>query len=270
MKKSFILDPLWITQGRYLDAEYFNYILLAASEKYKKEIESKKTDHFYEVMFHVLNLNTLAVNGNLFTAKFKEVGKDDRINQIIKDLQRIYDLPKETLEIFKNANYIFLTILVDYLEIYLSVFEKVQMFTINPQIHMEKEIYVVINKSPSLNYEVWKLVQDNKKNFGYSHSKVKTVTIDKLKKNAFSEALEKEAIPELSTLDSSKNLFFAIYEEDISEELVSNAVKDIILLNKGIAKKTNFDSLIVSELYHQIWFEKMIPFTLPQWKFETC
>ena len=69
MKKEFILDPLWITKGTYLDAEYFNYVLLDASLKYKKEIEADNIDRFYEVMFHMLNLNNLAVNGNIFTAK---------------------------------------------------------------------------------------------------------------------------------------------------------------------------------------------------------
>jgi uncharacterized pyridoxamine 5'-phosphate oxidase family protein len=43
-KKSTILNPLWITQGSYLDPEYFNYVLLAATKSYKEAVTlAKKT-----------------------------------------------------------------------------------------------------------------------------------------------------------------------------------------------------------------------------------
>ena len=73
MNKKFILDPLWLNKGTYLDAEYFNYVLLAASLKYKAELEKMNIDRFDEILYHILNLNNLAVNGNLFTPKFKKI-----------------------------------------------------------------------------------------------------------------------------------------------------------------------------------------------------
>ena len=66
MKRKQILDPLWITKGSYLDPEYFNYILLAASQRYRLDLEEGNLDYFYELFFHSLNLNNLAVDGNLF------------------------------------------------------------------------------------------------------------------------------------------------------------------------------------------------------------
>ena len=32
-----ILDSLWLIKARFMDSEYFSYVLLAAAQKYKKE-----------------------------------------------------------------------------------------------------------------------------------------------------------------------------------------------------------------------------------------
>ena len=270
MKKEFILDPLWITQGTYLDAEYFNYVLLDASLKYKKEIEEGKIDRFYEVVFHALNLNNLAVNGNLFTAKFKETWKNERIQQIQQELKKIYTLPPDLAEIFKNANYVFLNVLIDYMKIHLDVLDQVQMFYMNPLLHMEKEVYIVTNRLTSTEYRIWKLIQDEKKNFGYSFSKVKTVRLKRIENNAFSDTVDLLSLPKLESLESKKNVCYAVYEGDFEDSLIAKATKDTVLLNKGIAKELRFDAKIIYELYQHVWFEKMMPFTLDQWKFEKC
>ena len=64
LRKKTILDPLWITKGSYLDPEYFNYVLLAASQKYRVDLEEGPLENFYEIFFHSLNLNNLAIDGN--------------------------------------------------------------------------------------------------------------------------------------------------------------------------------------------------------------
>lgn len=270
MKNDFLLDPLWITQGRYLDAEYFNYVLLDAGTKYRKEIEEGNIDHFYEVMFHILNLNNLAIKGNLFTAKFKEIWKEPRVQEIQKNLKQLYDIQPETAEIFKNANYVFLNFLIEYMDIHLEILEQTQIFHVNPNLHMEKEIFIVTNRLGSLDYRVWKLAHDSKKNFGYSFSKVKNVKIDAVRQNAFSEAVDLLDHPKLKGLSSAKNVCYAICENQADDSLVAKTVKDTILLNKGIAKNVAFEPLVIAEMYQHIWFEKMIPFTLEQWKFEQC
>lgn len=270
MKNEFILDPLWITKGTYLDAEYFNYILLDASVKYKKEIAEDNIDHFYEVVFHALNLNNLAVNGNIFTAKFKEIWKDPRIKQIQEELTHLYDLPKDTADIFKNANFVFLNILLEYLHIHLDVLESVQTFHMNPFIHLEKEIYVVTNRLGEKEHRIWKLVQDPKKNFGYSFSKIKNVKIPDSKQETLGTEVARLGEPKLDSLQSEKNVYFAIIQGDEDDKLVAKVVKDIVLLNKGIAKKIEFEPMIVAEMYQHLWLQKMMPFTLDQWNFEKC
>jgi len=268
VKSEFILDPLWITKGSYLDSEYFNYILLDASLKYKKEIDSDSIDRFYEVLFHILNLNNLAVNGSIFTAKFKSLWNNPRLKQIQDELKKIYTISDDTADIFKNANYVFLNLLIEYMKIHLDILDKIKIFSLNPDLHLEKELFIVTNRVGSLEYKIWRLADDLKKNFGYSFTKVRTVSVEVIKDHALKEALDKLDDSKLANLQSKKNVCFAIINEKEDERKVAKTVKDTILLNKGIAKRVSFEPNIVAELYRHIWTERMMPFTLDQWKFD--
>jgi hypothetical protein len=94
--------------------------------------------------------------------------------------------------------------------------------------------------------------------------------VPEIKKNVFSEEIIKLEDPKLESLSSKKNVCFVVIHEDEDEKLVAKTVKDTLLLNKGIAKKVNFEPLIIAELYQHVWLEKMMPFTLDQWKFENA
>jgi hypothetical protein len=266
MKNKFILDPLWITQGNFLDAEYFNYVLLAASLKYKEEIETDNIDRFSEVLFHILNLNNLAVNGALLTPKFKEIYDEPRVKQIREDLKKIYELSEDTADIFKNANFVFLNLLLEYMQIELDILNKLKIFYMNSFIHVEKEIFIVTNFSGNKKYTIWKLKNDPKLDFGYSFSRITSVNLPELKENALIEEIEKLEDPKLQTISGKKNLIFAVILEKEDERKVAKTIKDTLLLNRGIAKGYKFEPLIITDLYKHIWFEKMMPFTLDQWK----
>ena len=270
MAKSFILDPLWITKGNFLDSEYFTYILLDASMKYKKEIEKGKIDRFNEVLFHSLNLNNLAVNGRLFTSKFKSVWKDPKIAQIREDLKKLYALPQDTAEIFKNANFVFLNILLEYTNVHLDALDATKMFYLNPQIHLEKEIFIVTNTLGSSDYRIWKLAVDSKKNFGFTFNRVSSVKITEFKENALSTEIEKLEDPKLETMSGKKNVFFTIIESDCDESIVANTTKDLLILNRGLAKDHNFEPTLIEQLHALIWDEKIMPFTIDQWNFKNA
>jgi hypothetical protein len=144
LKKNQILDPLWITKGSYLDPEYFNYILLDASQKYKKDLEEGDLRYFYELFFHSLNLNNLAVDGRLFDFKMHPSLKNERIQQIKKELKQIFERKSEVVEIFRNANYVFLNLMMDYMDVQLSVLDETEFFYLNEHIHEQKEIFLVL------------------------------------------------------------------------------------------------------------------------------
>jgi hypothetical protein len=266
MGKKFILDPLWITKSNFLDSEYFSYILLAASLKYKQELEEDKFDRFDEVLFHILNLNNLAVNGALFTPKFKEVFDDPRVKQIREDLKKLYNISEDTADIFKNANFVFLSILLDHMLIQIDILRKLKIFYMNQSIHSEKEIFIVVNKEGSSKYKVWKLEFDSKFDLGYSFTKTAIVDLPEVEENALLKEIEKLDNPKLNKISGKKNIFFAVILEKEDETKVAKTLKNTIVLNRGIAKDYKFAPLIIDDLCQHIWLEKMIPFTLDQWK----
>lgn len=268
MSKQFILDPLWITKGTFLDSEYFTYILLDASLKYRKELEKGKLDRFNEILFHSLNLNNLAIGSKVFTPRFKSVLNNDKIAQIREDLKKLYAIPQETAEIFKNANFVFLSLLLDHTNIYLDILDSIRLFYMNPKIHIEKEIFIVTNHGGDSSYTIWKLKEDTKKDLGFSFSKVRSVQVNSMKENVLKEELEKIEDPKLSRMSGKKNVVFAVIDEDESETQVAQTVKDLILLNRGLAKDQTFEPTLIEQLHAIMTIEKIIPFTLDQWNFD--
>ncbi|CAB4158449.1 hypothetical protein UFOVP699_11 [uncultured Caudovirales phage] len=264
LKKNQVLDPLWITKGSFLDPEYFNYILLDANQKYKKDLEEGDLRYFYELFFHSLNLNNLAVDGKIFDFKMHPNLKNERIDQIKKDLKHIFERKTEVVEIFRNANYVFLNLILDYMDQQMGVLDEIEFFYLNHHLHEQKEIYLVITTEGTKKYSVWSLKEDRKKDFGYSFKKVKSIIIDEIKENALREKIEELGIEELLKMKDSVNVCFAI-TEGLDEKLVANVIKDLILLNKGIAKELKFEPTIISELQTMLMMERIMPFTLTNW-----
>lgn len=261
----FILDPLWITKGSFIDSEYFNYVLLDASMKYRKELDEGNIDHFNEVLFHSLNLNNLAMNGRLFTNKYKTILSNPRIKEIQNDLKSLYAIKKETTEVLRNANFVFLNILLDYMTVELEIFDKIKLFYVNQKIHLYKDIFIVTNMMGEKIYKIWKLSEDGRKVLGHSFDKIIDIEVDEIRENVLPEAIAELNDPRFKYLDSKQNLCFAIIQEETDEELAAKTVKDTVLLNKGIAKNLNFETNIIGELYRLLWGEKVMPFNLAQW-----
>ena len=265
MKNKFILDPMWITKGDTLDSEYFDYILLDACMKYKKEIEELNINRFDEIIFHILNLNTLVINGNLFSPRLKKISKTPvRLSEIRENLKKLYKLDTETAEVFRNANYVFLNVILDYLNIQMEVLEKIRIFNLNKKVHLEKDIFIVVNEKRSKIYSIWKLSVDLRKNFGYSFSKEEEIKIDKLDEDSLVDRVKALNNPKLKKVKSS-NVVYIMLKSKQDKDLVAMVVKDTLVLNKRLAKGKDFMSDIISDLYLMLWYDKVMPFTLDEW-----
>jgi hypothetical protein len=270
MSKKFILDPVWLNKGTYLDSEYFNYILLAACMKYRAELEKSNIDRFDEIMYHILNLNSLAVNGTLFTPKFKKISNSDRLKQIKNNLKQIYNLDQQTVEIFKNANYVFLNLMLDYIDFHLQIMDQIDIFYKNEFLHSEKNIFIVVNQEKSSWCTIWQISEDINKNFGYDFIKKYRIKVSEIKENQVISAVKGIEGEDISNLISGKNICFIVMGEENDETLVAKAIKNIIFLNRGIAKGIEFEPNILNELYQTLWFDKVLPFTLDQWAPTEC
>ena len=264
MKTKKVLDPLWIISSNHLDPEYFSYILLAASQKYRKDLEEGDLRYFYELFFHSLNLNSLAVDGHIYDSKMHAVWKNEKILQIKKELKRIYEPQNEVVEIFRNANYVFLSLIIEYMDQQLAAIDMMEFFYLNERLHEQKEIFIVMNSVGSKKYSIWLLKDDESKDFGHSFRKVRTVIIDEIKENALKEKIHELQDKTLLRMKDANNVCFAIID-DTDDRLYANVLKDTILLNKGIAKGILFEPTIINELQNVLLLERLMPFTLDQW-----
>jgi hypothetical protein len=264
-KRKEILESLWLLKGECIDAEYFSYVLLAAAQKYKKDLESGNLSHFYELLFHSLNLNTLAVEGNLFDFKMNPVWKEERIRKIKSDLKKIYeDSTSETVEIFRNANYVFLSLLIEYMEAQRYFLENMEIFFVNPKIHQQKEVYIITNCMGTKRYTIWQLVHDKKKDFGFSFKKIKTLRVTLSDTNTLKQEIAEQNIESLAGMKEKENVIFAILE-DKEEHASANVIKDLILLNRAISRDFPLDANLIAEIQGLLMAERVMPFNLNQW-----
>jgi hypothetical protein len=264
LRKKQILDPLWITKGSFLDPEYFSYVLLAASQKYKKDLEEGDLRYFYEIFFHSLNLNNLAIDGSLFDSKLHPIWNSDRLKKIKQELRNLFEGKNDVVEIFRNANYVFLNLILDYMDQQLSALDLMEIFYLNEMIHEQEEIFIVMNRMGSKKYSIWQLNEDPRKDYGFSFKKIKTFTIENLRDNALKDKIREEDHPVLNRMKENTNVMFVVAEE-LDPGLTANVIKDTILLNKGIAKGISFEPTIAGELYGLLSMERLMPFTLNQW-----
>lgn len=261
-----ILDPLWITRGAEgLDPEYHKYVLLAANKKFREKLDSGDVSSFYEIMFHSLNLNNLAIEGSIFDFNMNPVWEDPRLQQIRNHLRKMYQLPEELHEIFKNANYLLTHLMLDYLDEFLDISEHTKAYFANPLIHKEKEIFIVLNKEHNKEYDIWTLRFDKRFKYGWKIDRIQSIEIKGLKENALSEAISAENNPKLDRMSANTNVLFIISKNDKDHSKLVEVVSMAIIFNKGFDPKMKFHPSILEELYEIIEKEQVLPFTIKSW-----
>lgn len=265
MKDREVLDPLWITKGTSsgLDAEYYKYVLLAANQEYREMLNQGNTDRFYEILFHSLNLNNLAINGKIYDTKMNNIDKSPKLIEIREHLKDMYDLPSDMIEIFRNSNYVLVSLLIDYLDLMLTTLDDCKMYYLNKHTHTQKEIFIVRNNISDNKYDVWKLRFDGRYKFSHNLKFVQTLKL----KEGETDALLKSAIesgnPELKRMDSGVNVCFISHTKHIEDpkELI-NAVSNSVVFYRAFDKKNNFDPTILEELREVLLRDRIVPFAL--------
>ncbi len=266
IKKEHVLDPLWITKGSPgLDPEYYRYILLAADKKYRDKLKVGDISDFYEIVFHSLNLNNLAVDGSIFKFNMTPVWDNSTLKEIRHYLRKLYQLPDNLVEILKSANYLLTSLIIDYLDELLTTSINSRVYFVNPKIHHEKEIYIVISKKLSTEYSIWKLKFDRRLKFGHTINKIRNVKVDKVKDDALKDAVDKLRDPNLASMCANTNICFVITEDHENESSLASFVSNTIIFSKGMLRGHKFNPRILEELSELVKVEKVMPFTMKSW-----
>jgi hypothetical protein len=265
-KSKYTLDPLWITKGgSHLDAEYYSYILLAANKKFREFLDRGDISNFNEIVFHSLNLNNLVIEGSMIDSDFKPNWKDPKIVQIREHLRKIYEVPDNLLEIFRNANYLLTSLLIDHLDQMLDTLDQSKVYFINPNIYREKEIFFIVSKRKKSNYSVWKIKFDKRFKLGQKVEKVTDLEIDLTVSDDLKNKIIQLNHPKLKGIEGDHNVIFIIINRNVDQELAVRSVAESAAFSKRIGTVDTFDPNILDELYEIILQEKVLPFTIKSW-----
>ena len=178
-----VLRPDWFMSNprTLMDVEYNTYLLEAARGKYDKQINDGRTDNMFEVLFHMMNLNSLTYTGRAYDYFFRAYDKPEVETfreQVLEYGRRIEasipisdrdpgdspsgDKPKATpgFEIMKKAREVFMAALHGYLSLTSEACANIELYQRNPFLHEETKVFAVINVKPHDVYEVWEIDVD--------------------------------------------------------------------------------------------------------------
>ena len=265
-KYKYILDPLWITKGgSHLDAEYYSYVLLAANKKFREHLDQGDISKFDEIMFHTLNLNNLVVEGSMIDSDFKPNWKDPKIVQIREHLRKVYEVPDNLLEIFRNANYLFTSLLIDHLDRMLDAVDKSRAYFINPDIYKEKEIFFIVNQRKKSNYSVWKIRFDRRFKLGQKIEKIVDLEVDITLLDDLKNKIIELKNPKLKSINGDLNVIFIIINRNVDQGLAVRSMAESVSFTKRIGLDYQFNPNILDELYEILLQERVLPFTIKSW-----
>lgn len=254
-----VLDPTWICQAYKVDLEYYTYLLLGAQQTYLKRLELGRFDHFYEIVFHYLNLNTVIADSKIYDAGLKPITADNNLMLLINQLAEKED--SQGKEIIRETSRIFAETMNQYLDKLIVSLDKIHFYFNNNWIHKQESIYFVCKTIEPDNYEIVKLALTDSQNLGYSVSTVAEVEFPGLKENQFKDRLLKK-LPDLKDFDPEKNVMVIGGGVNIDPVNRVCLAKDTVLLNRIMNHQHGFDGNVLLDFHRLLEKQKSIPFKL--------
>ena len=126
LNPSLVLDPTWICQSYKVDLEYYTYLLLGAQQTYLKSLASGQFDHFYEIVFHYLNLNTIIADSKIYDSRLKSVTTDHNLMLLISQLAEKED--SQGKDIIRETSKIFADTMNQYLDKLIVSLDKIHFY----------------------------------------------------------------------------------------------------------------------------------------------
>jgi hypothetical protein len=153
-----ILDPLWLANSKYVDLEYYTYIMLGAKQNYLAELKSGSFSRFHEILFQYLNLNTAIVDKGIYDAAYNFRKEDLHIMEIIASLTR----SREEFggEILRMASAELAEVLNEYLDIMLDKMAYTRLYFNSAKFHKLDKIYVATTQNKAKLNHIWQINKD--------------------------------------------------------------------------------------------------------------
>ena len=159
-----VLDPLWLANSKYVDLEYYTYIMFGAKQKYLADLNSGSFSRFHEILFHYLNLNTVIVDKGVYDSSYNFKRDDRHVMEIIASLTRSRE--EYGGEILRMASAVLAETLTEYLDIMLDKMAYTRLYFNSAKLHKLDSIYVATTQNKAKLTPSFKAIRTRFKSLG--------------------------------------------------------------------------------------------------------
>ena len=261
LTKEPILDPIWIAKSKYLDLEYYKYILLDAQQKYIKSLESGSFDRFHEILFNYLNINTAVVDRGVYDASYNFKTNERHIMEIISSLTR--NKHEFGGELIKMASGILGETLDAYLKKMLDKLAYCRLYFNSTKLQTLDKVYLATTQNHSKSNNIWKISKDFSVPFIIKGEHVLEVNEFTCEDGLFNE-LVKQAKPEISDFCAKKNVLVISSAKRIKAQSLYELGAATIIANRLLNHSDQFNSNILLDIQSLLERGQVIPHKLRQ------
>lgn len=260
-----IAKPGWmvdIDADGVLDPEMQMYQALAMEQKFKRFISAEDATKLYEIIFHFLNINTLASESKLYDEHFKEIRENENLSVFIGDLRAAKN--GAASKIVSQINKTYTSILTEYIDFVINEMIGTNVAYMNPSnMHYSNtEVYVLFRMQSCNEYELWKVEFRTDNRLGSSMEKLANFELAPGKAEDIKNFVR--AYNRANPISRIRSGNFIIAESETAKPAVNivSIIKDIVMLNKIFYERNQFNQDVLFEIQRVVVDKKTFPFKL--------
>ena len=254
-----VLDPLWLANSKYVDLEYYTYVMLGAKQKYLADLNSGSFIRFHEILFHYLNLNTVIVDKGVYDSAYNFKRDDRHVMEIIASLTR----SKEEYggEILRMSSAILAETLNEYLDIMLDKMAYTRLYFNSAKLHKLDSIYVATTQNKAKLNHIWKISKEKSVPFMIGYDHLLEINEFSCEDGEFNELLG-QVKPEITDFSAKKNVMVISSIKKIKDEKLFELALATIVANKLLNHSSGFNSNILLDIKSTLERGQVIPYKL--------
>lgn len=254
-----VLDPLWLANSKYVDLEYYTYIMLGAKQRYLASLKTGSYSRFHEVLFHYLNLNTVIVDRGVYDSGYNFKKNERHVMEIIASLTR----NQEDFggEIIRMASSILADTLAEYLDTMLDKMAYTRLYFNSAKLHKLDSIYIATTQNKSQLNHIWKITKDKKTPLLIKTDHLLQINEFSCEDGEFNELLS-QVKPEITDFSAKTNVMVISSVRKIKDEKLFELALATIVANKLLNHSSGFNSNILLDIKSMLERGQVIPYKL--------
>jgi len=254
-----VLDPLWLANSKYVDLEYYTYIMLGAKQKYLASLKSGSFSRFHEILFNYLNLNTVIVDKGVYDSGYNFKKNERHVMEIIASLTRNHE--ERGVEILRMASTFLAETLTEYLDVILDKLAYTRLYFNSSKIHKLDTIYIATTQNKSTLNHIWKISKQKTVPFLIKSDHLLQINEFDCEDGEFNELLT-QVKPEITDFSAKTNVLVISSVKRIKDKKLFELALASIVANKLLNHSSGFNSNILLDIKSTLERGQVIPYKL--------